>query len=149
MLSGVPVREHGRSRRPPLSENTHTHTPEKTFPHQYTEESAALKVSPEAIWILQPDSSWILLICSPPRPITADGPKQQPVRTHNSQAGPTTACQNPQQPVRTNNSQSGPTKASQNPQKPVKTNNSQSKPTTVSQNPQQSVRSPATQPGCG
>lgn len=25
---------------------------------------------PEAIWILQLDSSWILVICSPPRPIT-------------------------------------------------------------------------------
>lgn len=27
-------------------------------------------ISPAAIWILHPDSSWILLICSPPRPIT-------------------------------------------------------------------------------
>ena len=27
---------------------------------------------PGAIWTLQPDSCWILLICSPPRPITGD-----------------------------------------------------------------------------
>lgn len=29
-------------------------------------------VLPGAIWTLQPESCWILLICSPPRPITGD-----------------------------------------------------------------------------
>lgn len=33
--------------------------------------------SPEAIWILQPDSSWILEICSPPFPMTRGGQKEK------------------------------------------------------------------------
>lgn len=32
-----------------------------------------VNLSPAAIWILQPDSSWILVICSPPLPITGEG----------------------------------------------------------------------------
>jgi len=31
--------------------------------------------SPGAIWTLQPESCWILLICSPPRPITVTDSK--------------------------------------------------------------------------
>lgn len=35
---------------------------------------------PEAIWILQPDSSWILEICSPPFPMTMEeGGEKMPV----------------------------------------------------------------------
>lgn len=87
MLSGVPVREHGRSIRPPLSARTHTTMTFSLFYMDYmtslTEAPCLRKVklSPAAIWILQPDSSWILVICSPPLPITGERREKRMVPT--------------------------------------------------------------------
>lgn len=69
MLSGVPVSEHGRSISPPLSETQSSHQRVRTGSEPGP---GPIPDSPEAIWILHPDSSWILVICSPPLPITEE-----------------------------------------------------------------------------
>lgn len=90
MLSGVPVKEHGRSISPPLSANTtsltlrwpQTRCVQRHKHKLWQEEGKERMDSPAAIWILQPDSSWILVICSPPLPITGAGDQ---THLHNSQ----------------------------------------------------------------
>lgn len=78
MASAVPVRETLLSGRPPLSERDkkkikcQSATICKIFCKSVKCDQVLAHNSPGAIWTLQPESCCILLICSPPLPMTVE-----------------------------------------------------------------------------